>query len=101
MKLTKKFHTSNSTDKIIDRSFKELKKEEDKPSVYKLFKHYNKLFYEIPKIGLNSHTTLFQRSGDFLDDPTNTKDKKISNLQIRIIELEAQIIDLQTALDIK
>tara|TARA_Y100000593_G_scaffold89174_1_gene172779 strand:- start:1214 stop:1519 length:306 start_codon:yes stop_codon:yes gene_type:complete len=101
MKLKKKFYTSKSTDKIIDRSFSELKKEEEKMSIFKFFQHYSKLFYEIPKVGSQSHSVLFQRSGDYLDDPTNSKDKKIKELQNKIIELEAQIADLKTTLDIR
>ena len=101
MKLNKKYYTAKSTDKILDRSFKELKKEEDKMSVFKFFQHYNKLFFEIPKTGPQSHNTLLERSNNYLDDPTNSKDKKITELKNKIIELEAEILDLQIALDIK
>jgi len=101
MKLTKKYYKAKSTDKIIDRSFSELKKEEEKISIFKFFQHYGKLFYEIPKVGSQSHSVLFQRSGDYLDNPANSKEKKIRELQNKIIELEAQIADLKITLDLR
>tara|TARA_B110000858_G_C17501752_1_gene336305 strand:- start:171 stop:479 length:309 start_codon:yes stop_codon:yes gene_type:complete len=96
MKLTKTVYQSQiATDNTsLDRSFVEMKKIEDKISVNKFFQYYEKLFLLIPKTGGNSHSTLFKKSGSYIDKVTENKDRKINVLQNKIIELEFQISQL-------
>jgi|TARA_B100000287_G_C20259603_1_gene633435 hypothetical protein len=98
MKLQKTIYQAKETTQKtnLDRSFNEMKKDEEEISVNKFFQYYNKLFFTIPKKGSQSHTTLFNNSGNYLDDPINSKDKKIAELQNKVLELELHISRLTT-----
>jgi len=93
MKLTKTVYQSKEAkdNTNLNRSFSEMKKNEDNISVHKFFQYYEKLFYTIPKKGSQSHSTLFKNSGNYIDDPVNSKDRKISELHAKIIELEFKL----------
>lgn len=91
VKINKKVYGAKSANDVIDRSFSELLRSKDPINVEKLFQLYNELFYDIPKEGDQSHTTLIVQSTDYVQDFVNPKDEQIDNLLDRIIELEEQL----------
>ena len=96
MKLRKKIYPTQEANKLIDRSFTEFGDKIKGASLTNFFEIYNKMFLKIPKIGSLSHTTLYNRSGDYINHPQTSSDRKISELNKRIIELESQVTNLQT-----
>ena len=95
MKLTKKAYQTIEADKLIDRSFNELKSTTEGVSLTNFFEIYNKLFFTIPQTGTLSHTTLFNRSGEYIQNPGLSSDKTIRDLRNNIQSLEQQISDLE------
>ncbi len=95
MKLTKKAYQTIEADKLIDRSFNELKSTTEGVSLTNFFEIYNKLFFTIPQTGTLSHTTLFNRSGEYIQNPGLSSDRTIRDLRNNIQSLEQQIADLE------
>tara|TARA_R100001377_G_scaffold81884_1_gene61708 strand:- start:247 stop:588 length:342 start_codon:yes stop_codon:yes gene_type:complete len=89
MKLTKKIYTTQESDKLIDRSFKELGKKTEGTSITNFFEIYNNLFFEIPKSGIISHSTLVNRSSEFIE--IQQENKQIDRFNKRIKDLENRI----------
>ena len=95
MKLNKKIYTTQESDKLIDRSFKELGKKVEGTSIVNFFEIYNSLFLEIPKSGINSHATLSSRSEEYIGgQQTNAQldraNKTIKDLRDKISRLESE-----------
>ena len=59
------------------------------PTINDLFTLYNKLFYDIPSTGNNSHTTLIEKSSEFIN--YNDQDKTIEALLEEINSLQEQV----------
>ena len=95
MKLTKKTYISKDAAKFVDKSFKELKQNTEGVSLTNFFEIYNKLFLQIPKTGTLSHTALFNRSGEYLQNVELSSDKIIRDLRNNIQSLNQQIADLE------
>ena len=95
MKLIKKTYKSEGTDKLVDKSFKELKTSTDSVTLTNFFEIYNKLFLQIPKTGTISHSTIFNRSGEYLKNPGLTSDKIIRDLKSNITKLEKKSSKLE------
>ena len=96
MKLIKKIYQTEETEKIIDRNFSEVKAEHKKLSTQEFFKHYKRLFFDIPKTGLNSHQSLIEESTTYIsdnDDFVSSKDEQIEELKQKIISLETTLAD--------
>ena len=95
MKLTKKTYLTTEADKLIDRSFSEISKKQTNITVSSFFRMYKEIFYRIPRKGINSHTTLYNDSGLYIENPqTNTK-VKIEKLNKRILELNNKLSKLE------
>jgi hypothetical protein len=103
MKLTKKIITTKDAKNLIDIDFSELKKEQEKPTVNMFFKQYNRLFFDIPKSGANSHQMIIERSQTYTEDVdvAMPKDKLIEELNLEIIKLEAELTDFKIATEAK
>jgi hypothetical protein len=103
MKLTKKIITSKDAKNLIDSSFSELKKEVEKPTVSMFFKQYNRLFFDIPKTGANSHQMIAQRSKEYIEDENVSlpKDQLIDTLNLEVQRLETELLDLKLSYDAK
>ena len=95
MKLTKKTYISKDAEKFVDKSFKELKQNTEGVSWTNFFEIYNKLFLQIPKTGTLSHTALFNRSGEYLQNVELSSDKIIRDLKNQMRSLEQQVADLE------
>jgi len=104
IKLTKKVYDKQSAGDLINRSFSEIIGPNDivnnntnlDNNLKKLFTLYNDLFYDIPKIGQQSHTAFFQQSRDYLGNYIDSKDTEIDALIERIIELEEKLNTSET-----
>ena len=95
MKLQKKTYLTSEADKLIDRSFSEIGKTVKTITVEGFFKTYKDIFFKIPKRGVNSHTTLYEESGEFIENPKTRKAKKTTKLNQNIQELQSKISELQ------
>lgn len=97
IKLTKKVYDKQSASDLLNRSFSEIMNPNNinntnlSNNIKQLFTLYNDLFYEIPKIGQQSHTTLFQQSRDYIGDYIDSKDAEIESLIDKIVELEEKL----------
>jgi len=103
MKLTKKIITTKDADHLIESKFTELKKEQEKPTVNMFFKQYNRLFFDIPKTGANSHQMIIERSKTYIEDENVAlpKDKLIEELHQEIMVLETELADFKISTEAK
>ncbi len=88
IKLTKTIYSTKSTDGIVDRSFSEFFKTKDPVNVDRFFSIYGELFYDIPKEGERSHTSVIKQSTDYIKNYIDPRDEQITILNERIVELE-------------
>jgi len=67
----------------------------DRPqnTVVDFFNDYNRLFFEIPKFGNNSHESLILRSIDYID--FEQENAVVEELQKEITELRRQLLEEQ------
>ena len=98
IKLTKKVYDKQSANDLFNMSFSELGNSNNSVSntnlrnrLNQLFTLYNDLFYNIPKLGTQSHTTLFQQSRDYIGDYVDSKDEEIEGLIDKIVDLEQKL----------
>ena len=94
--LKKKQYSNKVVNDIIDRSFSETDTDDRDRDVKKLFQLHEKVFFNIPKEGENSHTSLMVKSRDFLRDYVDPKDQEIFALTEEITDLNEEILRLQT-----
>ena len=71
----------------------------DTPTVAEFFNQYNQLFYQIPKEGPSSHTTLIQQSQEYVgDEQTNDESdaliQEINGLRQTVLEQQETIFNL-------
>ncbi len=102
--LVKEEFKKTQFDKVVDTQFNQLLPQvttpAPEPTVNDLFSLYNKLFYDIPPTGNNSHTTLIERSSEFINYKDQDKTieallEEINNLQAQINTLTEENIKLQ------
>ena len=91
IKLNKKLYGVQSARSVVDTSFSELTKTKEPINLDRLFRIYNELFYDIPKLGEKSHTTFIQQSLDYNRDYIDPKDVEIDALIDRIEVLEEEL----------
>ena len=91
IKLTKTIYSTKSTDGLVDRSFSEFFKSKDPINVNRFFSIYEELFYDIPKAGEKSHTSVIKQSTDYIKNYIDPRDEQITTLTERIIELENEL----------
>lgn len=95
IKLNREIYSRKGFNQTVGIDFEELSKKEDTFSVTQFFQLYNALFFDIPRIGVESHNTIKRRSSEFIrgfsadNDP---KDDTIDNLNDKILELEQQLL---------
>ena len=76
MKLQKRIYTNRESNKLIDRSFKEIGSKLEGISVNDFFNIYENLFLDIPKSGENSHNTLINRSSSYTGETNQNQIKQ-------------------------
>jgi hypothetical protein len=91
IQLNKKLYGAKAAGDIVDKSFSELFKTKEPINLNRLFRIYNELFYDIPKLGEKSHTTFIQKSLDYIRDYIDPKDAEIDALIDRIEILEEEL----------
>lgn len=95
IKLNREIYSRKGFNQTVGIDFEEFSKKEDTFSVTQFFQLYNALFFDIPRIGVESHNTIKRRSSEFIrgfsadNDP---KDDTIDNLNDKILELEQQLL---------
>ena len=95
--LTKNSFSKTQYPKVIDTEFSQLTPQDTEPiavqdvSVDEFFLLYDKLFFDIPQRGNNSHETLITTSTEYIGyNPLTTE---IEALQQEITELRRQLLD--------
>ncbi len=88
VELQKRHYGTKDASQLLDRSFSELTKTRDSINSANFFNLYREIFFDIPKEGENSHTTLMLESKDYINNYIDPKDDKINELLERVIELE-------------
>ena len=93
--LNREIYSRKGFNQTVGVDFEEFSKKEDTFSVTQFFQLYNALFFDIPRIGAESHNTIKRRSSEFIrgfsadNDP---KDDTIDNLNNKVLELEQQLL---------
>ena len=76
--LKKKQYSNRAINDIIDRSFSETETDDRTRDVKKFFQLHDKVFFDIPKEGEESHTTLMLESKNYINDYVDPKDIKLN-----------------------
>lgn len=95
IKVNKQVYSRDQFNKVFDNSFEELQRKEDTFSAKQFFELYQALFFDIPKIGANSHLDIIRKSSAYVDleGSTGTSKNDLANsLQDRIFELETELL---------
>ncbi len=93
--LNREIYSRKGFNQTVGVDFEEFSKKEDTFSVTQFFQLYNALFFDIPRIGVESHNAIKRRSSEFIrgfsadNDP---KDDTIDNLNDKVLELEQQLL---------
>ena len=96
IKINKKLYSRSDVNNVIDLTFSELFEKDNRATDIKiknLFQEYNSIFYDIPKTGILSHSTLFIQSRDYINDFYDPKDDQIEALLERIETLENDLLE--------
>ncbi len=91
IKTSKIVYGVQSANEFIDRSFTELFKTKDPVNISKFFSMYDELFYNIPQTGDQSHTTLINRSQDYVSNYQNPLQVEVDSLREEVIRLTEQL----------
>lgn len=88
----------------VDLGFSELNSNRPTADIGQFFNLYNELFFDIPKEGENSHTTIVQTSLDYLDDYISplqaiidARDLEIESLNTQLLTIQSELASLQLA----
>ena len=90
VELQKRHYGTKDASEALDRSFSELTRTKDNLGAESFFNLYRELFYDIPKVGENSHTTLMLESREYINDYVDPSEDQIQELLERIVELETE-----------
>jgi len=75
----------------IDTTFSEFAKPPIDEDIEQFFQIYREIFYDIPKRGTQSHTTLVEDGKDYIEDYVDPKDTTITALLNKVEALQEQI----------
>ena len=95
IKFNKPIYSQAGFRKKVNVTFDELTPVAEEINLNEFFNTYNKIFFNIPKEGDLSHTTLINTSKDFLGDFEDPKDTIIEGLQKQVEDLQLEIANLQ------
>ena len=91
IKISKIVYGAQSANEFIDRSFTELFKTKDPVNISRFFSMYDDLFYNIPQTGDQSHTTLINKSQDYVNNYQNPLQVEVDSLREEVIRLTEQL----------
>ena len=82
-----------------NQSNNEFTEQNQTPSVQEFFNYYDLLFYQIPKEGSTSHTTLIQRSQEYVGDQQTNEEidaliQEINGLRETVLQQQETIFNL-------
>ena len=94
IKLDREIYSRKFFNKTVGIEFEEFTKKEDTFSVAQFFQLYNALFFDIPRLGAESHITIRRRSNEFLRgySVVDPRDGTIDTLNDKILKLEQQLL---------
>ena len=96
IKLTKNVISNRYSNDIHTKNFDKLAKSDESVDKDTIINTYNTVFYSIPKIGKNSHTSIVKRTYDYLNFSENQLlETQIENLISQINEKSAELIETQ------
>ena len=96
--LSREQYSNKEVKKILDRDFESFQQKDKQKDIRRMFRLYNDVFFDIPKEGEESHTTLILKSRDFVRDFVDPKDVEIFDLTEQIADLNARILELEIEL---
>ena len=98
IKLNKKIYEAKEAKDYLKNTFKEFKIEPH--TVDNFFESYDSLFFNIPKKGFLSHSTIVNKSEKYAGTPPNPRVEKILELnnQIKKIQLDIDSIEIENDL---
>lgn len=87
----KTIYSRTQFDRLVDNGFEELTQKQDDFNTGQLFAQYNRLFFDIPKEGTNSHRTLVENSSEYLSGFADPRDEEIARLNETVADLQVQL----------
>lgn len=88
---TRTIYSKGDFNRKVDTGFSELNSEILPIEVEQFFNYYNEIFFDIPKEGENSHSTIIETSLDYVESYNNPLQGVVDNLNTQVEELEAEI----------
>lgn len=100
--LNKSYLKSREFKETVDTTFKYFAKPvpvQDPDTIEELFRLYNKLFFEIPVAGINSHQYLVTKSSELYTAPQVSEEiqpllDEVADLRTRLLQANEQILQL-------
>jgi hypothetical protein len=92
----KTIYSRTQFDRLVSNGFEELTQKQDDFNTDQLFDQYNRLFFDIPKEGTNSHRTLVENSSEYLSNFTDLRDEEIARLNEIVADLQVQLATANT-----
>lgn len=92
---TKTIYSKGDFNRNVDSSFSELNSSALPIEIDQFFDNYNEIFFDIPKEGENSHSTIIQTSLDYVESYNNPLQPVVNNLNTQVEELEAEVRRLE------
>ena len=89
--LTKETYVANSLRNNINTDFSEFQKPPIDEDIEQFFQIYREIFYDIPRRGDQSHSTLIEESKNYVEDYVDPKDTTILILNNKIESLQERI----------
>jgi len=93
IKFDKEIYSKQNFNNLVDSSFGEVTPREDSFDTSQFFKQYERLFFDIPKDGSESHQSLVEDSLNYIGEFNNFHDIEIERLNSIILDLEAKLAD--------
>lgn len=88
---TRTIYSKGDFNRKVNTGFSELNSEILPIEVEQFFNYYNEIFFDIPKEGENSHSTIIETSLDYVESYNNPLQGVVDNLNTQVEELEAEI----------
>lgn len=102
LNLNKSYLKNREFKETVDTAFKHFAKPvpvQDPDTIEELFRLYNKLFFQIPATGINSHQYLVTKSSELYTAPQINEEiqpllDEVADLRARLLQANEQILQL-------
>ena len=88
---TRTIYSKGDFNRKVATGFNELNSEILPIEIEQFFNYYNEIFFDIPKEGENSHSTIIETSLDYVSSYNNPLQGVVDNLNTQVEELEGEI----------